>query len=103
MKEKELSKFITHHAMRLNKKVLIPEDECFDFIADVVNNFMELQYIDKRKSELYCICRHPQPNYPEMVWCDKCGKTIKVSRCHICGGENGHHTSDCTSSSRPLI
>lgn len=22
---------------------------------------------------LKCSCEEPQPNYPEMVWCDKCG------------------------------
>jgi hypothetical protein len=25
----------------------------------------------------YCYCLKPAYNYPEMVWCDKCGKEIK--------------------------
>ena len=26
-----------------------------------------------------CDCEEPKPNYPEMVWCDKCGKEIPSS------------------------
>jgi len=28
-------------------------------------------------SSMYCCCEVPKYNYPEMVWCDTCGKEIK--------------------------
>lgn len=32
------------------------------------------------KKTLKCSCEEPHPNYPEMVWCDKCGYEIKSTK-----------------------
>jgi len=35
------------------------------------------------KKKLKCDCEEPLPNYPEMVWCDKCGFEIdNVNYCN---------------------
>ena len=38
------------------------------------------------KKTLKCDCEEPIPNYPEMVWCDRCGYEISEKRCS-CGGK----------------
>ena len=30
------------------------------------------------KKEPICKCENPKYNYPEMIWCDKCGKKIPI-------------------------
>ena len=34
-----------------------------------------------------CDCEEPKPNYPEMVWCDKCGLKISTVKYCSCGEE----------------
>lgn len=39
------------------------------------------------KKTLKCDCEEPIPNYPEMVWCEKCGFKIDNTKYCACGEE----------------
>ena len=40
--------------------------------ADYLEDFITKKSVKKE----YCGCKKPFPNYPEMVWCDLCGKYL---------------------------
>ncbi len=51
------------------------------------------------KKSLKCDCEEPIPNYPEMVWCNKCGFKIDNTKYCACGeeieSENSSVCIDC--------
>ena len=54
-----------------NEPLDYSEREVLEMLKDYKEKF---SLSDVGKS--FCGCKKPQPNYPEMVWCDKCTKEI---------------------------
>lgn len=58
----------------------LKEDECNLIVADKTETLenkkpkaLDIHVVSKS----FCECKKPQPNYPEMVWCDNCTKEIE--------------------------
>ena len=46
--------------------------------SQLISRIERLEQLDLANvSKSFCECDKPQPNYPEMVWCDNCTKEIK--------------------------
>lgn len=61
---------------------LIGYDQAWEVAEEIVEAIKEAQTEVKNISvnppviKSFCGCKEPKYNYPEMVWCDNCGKEI---------------------------
>lgn len=66
-----------HQEWRLGKREdMIHEQKKLTEALDIVLSEVKKLPIHN-VSKSFCECEKPQPNYPEMVWCDNCTKEIK--------------------------
>ena len=74
-----MDKFLKIAEMRDLEKQVSEDKISYSRMIEIINLKAQKHYLENYKLtslNVKCKCRDKKPNYPEMIWCDKCGLEI---------------------------